>query len=473
MENSGARSRGLPYVGMFSFDRPVLLLRDLIKNLLLKDFSYFPDKGFTGSKNDPLFGEALFSLKGQYWKDVRAKLSPAFSSGKMKRMFLLVEEQAAQLDHYFDDAADTGNPVNIKDVLAKFTTDVVSSVGFGIKTNALINPDDDFRRFLSKTFLYSPLGAIKVLAMFAGVPFLRLINATVLGTEISNFMRDVIWKTVQYRKETGHKREDFLDLLIQLKDKGNVQEEENKPDEVPDMSYHSTNFFLSELCSENICLGNVFTALEGDTFVSQAFIFLAAGFETSSSTMSFCLYHLALESDIQQRVREDILEAVKKNDGQINYQVVHDLPYLDMVLAETLRLYPIMPFLDRTCVKPYQVPGTNLVLDKDVMVYISLMGIHKDPEIYPDPEKFNPENFSEQNKQKRHKFAHLPFGEGPRVCIGMRFGLMQAKVGLAHILLNYEVKPCSKTPASIKFDPHTFLLTSEGDIPLCFNRIQY
>lgn len=88
------------------------------------------------------------------------------------------------------------------------------------------------------------------------------------------------------------------------------------------------------------------------------------------------------------------------------------------MFPETLRMYGSAPFLIRKCVDPYKIPNTFVTLDKDVQVIIPSYAIHHDPEIYPDPEVFDPERFTEENVKRRHHYSFLPFGEGPRMCIG-------------------------------------------------------
>lgn len=91
------------------------------------------------------------------------------------------------------------------------------------------------------------------------------------------------------------------------------------------------------------------------------------------------------------------------------------------IFVETLRKYPSLPVLNRICNQPYTIPGSNVTIEKDVGAWISVLAIHRDPEYYPDPLKFDPERFSEEEKAKRRPFTYLPFGEGPRICIGNYF----------------------------------------------------
>ncbi|RZB40991.1 p450 domain containing protein, partial [Asbolus verrucosus] len=135
-----------------------------------------------------------------------------------------------------------------------------------------------------------------------------------------------------------------------------------------------------------------------------------------------------------------------------------------LVITETLRKYPPVSFLTRRCVKDYKVPGEDVTVEKGTRVVIPVLGIHYDKEYYPDPEKFDPERFNEEKKSSRHSYAHIPFGEGPRICIGMRFGLMQSKVGLTALLRQYKFTVNNKTKEPLKMKVNSFVLAAEGEI---------
>jgi cytochrome P450 family 6 len=139
--------------------------------------------------------------------------------------------------------------------------------------------------------------------------------------------------------------------------------------------------------------------------------------------------------------------------------------------AETLRKYPAFPAIPRRCNEDYKIPNTDIVLKKGVDLIISISGLHYDPEYYPNPEVFDPERFSGENKNSRPAFTWIPFGEGPRACIGLRFALLQSKVGLVTLLKNYNIKLNQNTKLPLKFEKLTFITITEGRIWFDVERI--
>lgn len=134
--------------------------------------------------------------------------------------------------------------------------------------------------------------------------------------------------------------------------------------------------------------------------------------------MSFALYELALNPDIQDKLADEIREKLSQNDDKLTYDLIQEMTYLDMVVSETLRKFPPVGNLFRQVTKPYTIPDTNIQLDTQSRVFIPVYAIHRDPQYYPDPEKFDPERFTPEKKAKMHPMVYMPFGEGPRNCIG-------------------------------------------------------
>ncbi|GFG32549.1 hypothetical protein Cfor_12376 [Coptotermes formosanus] len=134
------------------------------------------------------------------------------------------------------------------------------------------------------------------------------------------------------------------------------------------------------------------------------------------------------------------------------------------MLSETLRMYPSLPNLIRVCTKPYTIPGTNVLIEKGTPVIIPIYAIHRDQLYYSDPDRFDPERFTEYNKEKRPAYTYLPFGEGPRICIGLRFGLMQVKMGLAILVSRFQFDICEKSQVPLIMDPKKFVMNTIGGL---------
>ncbi|XP_069672222.1 probable cytochrome P450 6a14 [Periplaneta americana] len=444
---------GEKYGGTYMFTKAGFLFRDpeIIKNVLVKDFSNFHDRGFyMNEEREPLSGH-LFLLPGTKWRNLRVKLTPTFTSGKMKMMFQTLVDCGQELGECLTETANNEEVIEIKDVVARFSTDIISSCAFGIQCNCLKNPDAEFRKWGRKIFELSIRGFIAGLVMFMTPALADKLKLKQFDTEMSEYFLKMVQDTVSYREENNFKRNDFMQLLIQLKNKG-VVDADIKND-------HQEGHTTVEEKSDD-------TKLSMNSLAAQAFVFFGAGFETSSTTMTFCLYELCINSEIQDRVRWEIDEILEKHDGKITYEAVQEMEYLDKVVSETLRKYPPLPILNRECTKTYHIPGTDIVLNKGDLTVIPVLGLHHDPKYYPNPEKFDPERFSEEEKAKRHHYVYLPFGEGPRICIGLRFGLMQTKVGLISLLSRYQFNVSKETPMPLAMDVKSFILSPVGGMHL-------
>ncbi|CAK9831376.1 Cytochrome P450 6k1 [Anthophora retusa] len=440
------QGKGLPYIGFYIFDKPYFLVRDpeIIKQILVKDFTVFADRyATTDEKNDRLGYANLFMMKNPAWKLLRTKLTPIFTAGKLKRMFELMLLVAKNMEQHIETLLPDGNAkeIEFKDLCANFTTDMIGSTAFGLNVNSLDNPDAPFRQMGRKIFGYNFFRSFEFLVIFFMPGLVKYTRPTFFGKDTAYFFRTVFWDVINERIKSGAKRNDLIDLLIELK-----KNHEN----------------------DNTLEGFQFS---GDDLVAQAAVFFSGGFETSSTTMSFTLYELALNSDIQNTLRKEIRDALEKTDGKITYEMVMTLPYLDMVISETLRKYPPLGFLDRVSCAKYELPNSNLVLEKDTPIFISMLGMHYDPEYFPDPEKYDPLRFTEEAKQSRPKFVYFPFGEGPRVCIGMRLGLMQSKLGIVQLIKDYEVTPSGKTVTPVVIDPKGLTTTALGGIYLNLRKV--
>ncbi|XP_054741187.1 cytochrome P450 6a9-like [Anastrepha obliqua] len=436
-----------PFCGYYLFQRPAVLILDraLIKCILIKDFNNFADRGiFHNEKDDPLTGH-LFRLDGNQWRGLRNKLTPTFTSGKMKFMFPTVLKVADQLmDAVAKRIAANEYVWDWKEMMACFTTDVIGNCAFGIECNSLQDPHAEFRVMGRKIIGARRHGAL-VNAFINSFPnAARSLRMAIMPQDITDFFLRIVRENVEYRQRNCVHANDFMNILMDL----------NK-------SKH--------LKSEN----DEMRALSVSEMTAQAFVFFVAGFETSATTLAFALYELALQQDIQTRLRMEITETIKKhNNNLFSYDCMEEMQYMKMVLAETQRKYPIAPNLMRQAAKDYVVPGhPEYVIKKGMMVTIPTIGIHYDPEIYPEPDTFDPERFAPEAVKLRDSVDWLPFGDGPRNCIGMRFGQMQMCVGLTYLLREYKFSACENTQIPIVYQK-SFPLFPQGGVHLKVEKVQ-
>ncbi|KAG4078613.1 hypothetical protein HA402_008470 [Bradysia odoriphaga] len=226
-------------------------------------------------------------------------------------------------------------------------------------------------------------------------------------------MTETVRKNLKYREESGVVRKDLFQLLMQLRNTGNVQED-------GDWSTKT----------------NRDKQMSVEEMTAHAYLIFIGGFESSSTTMSFCAYELARNPEVQQKAYEDIVDTLAKHDGQLTYESLNDMKYLEQCIEETLRVHPPFEAGARQCTKDYTLPDTNIVIKKGMTVMYSVIGLHYDPKYYTDPTKFIPERHDKAEIAGKN-FVEMPklaFGDGPRNCLGLRLGKMQVKIAIVMLL---------------------------------------
>lgn len=171
--------------------------------------------------------------------------------------------------------------------------------------------------------------------------------------------------------------------------------------------------------------------------IANAFVFLLAGFETTAAALTFTCYLLAKNEDVQDKLYESIMESVPDEDEELTYDRVTGMKYLDQVLTESLRLLPPVGQFGRRAAETTEIEG--LQIPKHMTVVVPAWDIQRNPDNWEEPETFNPERFS-ADAPPHDPLAYLPFGTGPRVCIGKRFALLEAKIALTKVVRKFRMK---------------------------------
>ncbi|XP_058837445.1 cytochrome P450 9e2-like isoform X2 [Topomyia yanbarensis] len=442
----------------------VLLDPELIKTIAVKNFDHFTDRRPTfwhpNSKNSKtILNRTLFTLAGENWRNMRATLSPAFTGSKMRLMFELVVECCENMArHYREQLTDLGSAeYDLKDMFSRFTNDVIATCAFGIKVDSLKDPDNDFFTNGKKSTHFQRLSVL--LRLFAINLFPRITDA--LGVEIIDreqlqYFSELIMNAVKTRHANNIVRPDMIHLLMEAR-KGVLKYQQE--------CEHNEGFATVR---ESL-IGQVQTSFRMTDLdmVAQCSIFFTAGFDTVSTCLMFLIYELTVNSDIQQRLYEEVLQTAKELDGSpLGYETLQTMKYMDMCVSESLRLWPPIQAVDRLCVSDYSVDDGELhfTIEKGAGISIPIYGLHRDPKYFPDPDRFDPERFNNDNKSSINMAAYLPFGIGPRNCIGSRFALMEVKAIVYHMLLNFCFERTDKTPVPLKLMRGALPPVSERDV---------
>ncbi|XP_048224124.1 cytochrome P450 3A9-like [Perognathus longimembris pacificus] len=404
--------------GLYDGRRPVLAITDpdMIKTVLVKEcYTIFTNRRPFGPTG--FMKKAISISEDEDWKRIRTLLSPTFTSGKLKEMFPIIHEFSDGLVKNLRPQAEKGKTVALKDIFGAYSMDVITGTSFGVNIDSLNNPQDVFvekvKRLLKFNF-FDPLLLSVVLFPFL-TPVYEALNINLFPKDVTDFLRTSVERMKESRlKDKAKHRVDLLQLMINSQNSKDTESHKGLTD------------------------------LE---IAAQSIIFIFAGYETTSITLSFIMYLLALHPDVQKKLQEEV-DRTLPNKAPATYDALMEMEYVDMVVSEVLRLYPIAGRVERVCKKDVEING--VFIPKNTAVMVPNYALHHDAKYWPEPEEFRPERFSKKNKESINPYIYMPFGAGPRNCIGMRFALMNIKIALVRLMQNFSFQPCKETQIPLK-----------------------
>ncbi|XP_055388251.1 probable cytochrome P450 6a13 [Condylostylus longicornis] len=426
------------YAGIYLFKQPNLLALhpDFVKLILVDDFNTFNERGLNVDlKHDPIT-ENIYFLSGSEWRNMKQKLLNGFTSNRMRTIFKTLSEVGEKFEEYLITSDLQGNECNIKDIMTGYTADVLSSCLFGTDGDSIGNTNSEFciasRKLLMNSSKYH--NAIKFWAIMFPETAKKL-GYCIFDKQSTKFFEQMLHKTIGFRKENNLHRNDILQTMIELMD-------------------HNDEYGL---------------AITFDEVIANIIIFFYTSYESCTITMSYVLYQLAQNRGIQTQLRWEIEQILNQFEGKLNYDSLGRMQLLERVILESLRMHPPIPIIQRIAKERYQLPNGSKI-PRGTHVLISVLGIHYDSELYPNPNKFDPDRFIPEIVAKRHPYSYLPFGEGPRICIGQRLAMLIIKIGLVSILRKYSFDIGDKTQIPLKIDTTSMtLLEPENGIWLKLN----
>ncbi|CAG2165938.1 unnamed protein product [Oppiella nova] len=442
---------------------PVLIVAEpeLIKHIIVTDFHVFHDRLWKPSDRSRVEALSVAGAQGDRWRRVRAVVSPVFRSRKLSKMHALIDKLSNRMVNALDVMAKNEGQFDAVDTSERYVTEVIVACGFGTKSSALTDLDDPY--LVNARTIFSA-SMFRFLCAQLIPTFLRhFLNIKSLTTakEIDYF-KNLLQHILTLRLNSGQKYTDFMGLLINARKEWDVTLTDNDSqthyfisgDEEPSLSRQS---------STEAKAGNPW--LSDEEIVAQGVMLVGAGFGTTASTLAFMAYELALNPSVQQKLYDEINGAID-SDGEIPYDVLTRLPYLDAVLSETLRLHTPVPQLVRVAARDYKLGDTGITIPKGMTVEVPIYAIHRSPKYYPNPDQFEPDRFLQENKFNLIPYTYLPFGGGPRLCVGMRFAFLMIKVAMVMIIRKYRLSRTGNTESPLMGD-QKFLSTKEDICQNC------
>ncbi|XP_056264467.1 cytochrome P450 3A27-like [Pseudoliparis swirei] len=404
--------------GIYEFRMPILVVMDpeMLKTILVKEcFTYFTNRrnlGFNGELHD-----TVSAVLDDEWRRIRNILTRSFTSRRIKEMFSIMTTISSKLTASMQSKAN--EVISVKDFFGRYTVDVMASCAFSLDVDSINNPSSPVLEHASKMF------RIPIVFILQGFfPVLRLLFERLGFSMFSKTSTDF-----------------FKNLLEKIRAERNESSTQNPGDILQNM--------INSQTANKPSKGKPNKGLSDHEISSQVTMMMFAGYETSNITLSFLAYNLATNPEVMKRLLEEI-DSTFPDKGPIQYEALLQMEYLDSVVNESLRLYPPAGRLDRVAKETVKIGG--ITIPKDMVVIVPVYALQRDPDLWPQPEEFRPDRFSKQNKPSIEPYAYMPFGVGPRNCLGMRMALLMVKLALVDILRNYSFSVCEETEIPLEMD---------------------
>ncbi|XP_017884325.1 cytochrome P450 6a2-like [Ceratina calcarata] len=424
-------------VGFYKGLVPSLVIRDpnLVKSVIQTNFSSFNMNGLHSQKDvDHLLAHHPFFTVGEEWSNGRKRLTYAFTSGKLKILFVTIAGVCKKFQDFLDRRLSSNDKyeVELKYLFSKFTGEVAANASMGIEGRCFGDVDDPLAFDQIGQSIFKPNFFTRFIFIFIGLfPSLnRFTKIKIVNEELEQTFRTLVKENLEHRRKESTPRHDFLELMVSL------EREEGKQ-------------------------------LPLDALTAYSFSFYADGFQTSSVTLSFIGFQLAMHQDVQERLREEVKSVMEKHGDVLTYESLKEMTYMDQVISESQRCYSTLSIMIKVCTQECTLEGSDGLkcrVKPGTEIVIPIYGLHEDPRYWSDPETFDPDRFSGERKHEIKKMTFLPFSEGPRMCVGMRMALLQMKSCLATLVKGYKLELSPKTKLPLKLVPLVFLSEAEGGL---------
>jgi cytochrome P450 len=384
-------------VKMPGLDLHVINQPDLVHRVLVDEVKEFPKNQLLGHLLEPLLGESIFTTNGEQWKKQREMLNPSFEMARISHVFGLMHDAVKEMNQGLH-VNGSVNRLDIDPEMSYVTADII----FRTILSSRLDREDAVRIIEAFATFQEETARTAMRTMFKVPQWLWFLTGESKRIKAGNEIRDVLSRIIRPRydialAQKGDER-DILSSLLQAVD-----------------SDSGERFTFEEILDQ------------------VAMLFLA-GHETSASALTWAIYLLSLYPDIQEKAYKEVMDVVR--DGEFDAMVIKKMPLLTNIFKETLRLYPPVGFFARE--NTHETTMRDKTIQKGASVVVSPWLIHRNPDFWDNPNGFDPDRFNDPKSIQ--KDTYLPFGMGPRICIGASFALQEAVLILATILRDFKIQ---------------------------------
>ena len=367
---------------------------DVVQHVLLTNSQNYRKSLLTRLLLEPPLGKyTLFTSEGERWKQQRRLAAPAFAVRSIERFAPLMIEESHRLLQKWDQYPDVGHEIKVQSEMADVTLKIIMRAMFSRESED--SHSMEIAHAVHK-FARVRVQMIDLLGLPKWVP--RMSNFRLRSAK--KLLNDTAKGIILERRRSGEQKNDLLGLLM-----ASVDEQTGRGMTVAQLQDEVRSYFI-------------------------------AGYETTATTLTWVFYVLHRYPDVEAKLHEELDTVLNGRMPELSDLV--NLPYSLQVIQETMRLYTVIPSIGREAIAEDEINGTRI--PKRAVIQVNIWLMHRDPRLWDEPEKFIPERFASGKSPGRHRFSYLPFGGGPRICIGSKFSLLEAQLILASVAQFWRLK---------------------------------
>jgi cytochrome P450 len=386
-------------VGHLGYSRRSILIvnePEFVRNVLTDPTDIYPKNDLMVGALEPLVGDSIFVSSGATWRRQRQMIDPAFSHMRLSRAFVSMSAAVDDYERLLDERAARGEGFSLDLAMSHLTADIICRTVFSTGLESQV-ARDVFEAF-------------------------TVFERSVAQVELRRLIFDPPWKRVPQHADVLDACERIRRHLGQLLD----THLDARADAFDDIA-------AAVVAARDAQTGAGFTRKE---LLDQLGVMFLAGHETTASALTWAFYILAMQPDVLAKIRAEVHALA--GDGEIAFEQVKRLAYTRSVFRETLRLYPPITFIPRVAAESTQIGDYRV--KKGAMIMIAPWVIQRHAAHWRDPHAFVPERFSPEREAEIVPGTYLPFGQGPRVCVGQAFATTEATLILARLARRFDVE---------------------------------